>query len=188
MRSVLLSGRCQSRERSSTASFFTKVPPPRAVFGRRKRRAKFRRSQVVMLLALSVPAVLAEGAMAQVRESSPPVLSSGLGNAAFVKAPVIEELRQHPATEFLLDLANLPPIESIGSGSDIRPFLAPGVPADLTRAALRRAWSTDPAIRDFVGLSENSGDFNELEAVPVVGLLTRDGPPTAHASTAPASR
>ena len=188
MRLVLLSGRCQSRERSSTAPRFTKAEPPREVFGRRRRTAKFRRSEVVMLLALSVPAVLAEGAMAQVRENSPPVLSSGLGNAAFVKAPIIEELRQHPATEFLLDVANLPPIASIGSGSDIRPFLAAGVPADLTRAALRRAWSTDPAIRDFVGLSEKSGDFNESDGVSVVGLLTRDGPPTAQASTAPASR
>src|SRR5215467_4614783 len=167
MRLVLLSGRCQSRERSSTAPRFTKAEPQREVFGRRKRTAKFRRTEVVMLLALSVPAVLAEGAMAQVRDNSPPVLSSGLGNAAFVKTPVIEELGQHPAAEFLLDPANLPPIESIGSGSDIRPFLAAGVPADLTRAALRRASSTDPAIRDFIGLSENSWDFDESDGVPV---------------------
>ena len=44
--------------------------------------------------------------------------------------------------------------------SNIRGFLEAGVPGDLTRAALRRAWSSDPAIRDFVGLSENSWDFN----------------------------
>jgi hypothetical protein len=30
----------------------------------------------------------------------------------------------------------------------------------MTRAALRRAWLTDPAIHDFIGLSENSWDFN----------------------------
>src|SRR5690348_15146273 len=54
------------------------------------------------------------------------------------------------------DAALLPPLESITAGSDIRAFLAPGVPAALTRAALRRAWSSDPAIRDFVGLAENS--------------------------------
>src|SRR5688572_313939 len=57
------------------------------------------------------------------------------------------------------DPATLPPIESIHALSDIRAFLAPGVPAALTRAALRRAWVADPAIRDFVGLSENSWDF-----------------------------
>jgi hypothetical protein len=56
--------------------------------------------------------------------------------------------------------AALPPIESIGDKSDIRGFLAPGVPVELTRAALRHAWVADPTIHDFVGLSENSWDFN----------------------------
>lgn len=59
------------------------------------------------------------------------------------------------------DLSKLPPIESIGATTDIRPFLASGVPAELTRAALRRAWLADPAIRDYIGLSENSWDFND---------------------------
>ena len=45
----------------------------------------------------------------------------------------------------------LPPIGSIGPASDIRPFLEPGVPQDLARTALRRAWIVDPAIRGFVG-------------------------------------
>src|SRR5437868_104836 len=65
----------------------------------------------------------------------------------------------------------LPPIESIQSGSDIKAFLAPGVPSELTRAALRRAWAVDPAIRDFVGLSENSWDFNAPDGVPGFGSL-----------------
>ena len=54
----------------------------------------------------------------------------------------------------------LPPIESIGSGSDIRAFLEPSVPEELTRAALRRAWVVDPTIHDFVGVSEDSRDFD----------------------------
>jgi len=77
-------------------------------------------------------------------------------------------------TQSLVDPASLPPIESIGAGSDIRPFLAAGVPADLTRAALRRAWSADPAIRDFIGLSENSWDFNAPGGVPGFGSLTAE--------------
>lgn len=64
------------------------------------------------------------------------------------------------ADEPKFDLASLPSIESIGPGTDIRQFLRAGVPAELTRAALRRAWSSDPAIRDYIGLSENSWDFN----------------------------
>ena len=68
----------------------------------------------------------------------------------------------------------LPPIESIESASDITAFLAPGVPLELTRAALRRAWTADPAIRDFIGLSENAWDFNAPDGVPGFGTLDLD--------------
>jgi hypothetical protein len=74
-----------------------------------------------------------------------------------------------PPSEF--DLASLPPIESIDATTDIRAFLARGVPAALTRAALRRAWLADPAIRDFIGLSENSWDFNAPGGVPGFGPI-----------------
>jgi hypothetical protein len=63
------------------------------------------------------------------------------------------------ATAPAFDLSKLPSIESITATTDIRPFLAPGVPAELTRAALRRAWVADPAIRDYIGPSENAWDF-----------------------------
>ena len=69
------------------------------------------------------------------------------------------------------DPASLPTIESIGAESNIRAFLEAGVPDDLTRAALRRAWSLDPAIRDFVGLSENSWDFNAPGAMAGFGPI-----------------
>lgn len=69
------------------------------------------------------------------------------------------------------DVANLPPIETIDANTDIRPFLAKGVPSDLARAALRRAWSSDPAIREFVGLSENSWDFNAPDGIPGFGPI-----------------
>lgn len=75
------------------------------------------------------------------------------------------------AGEKSFDLKTLPSIESITAETDIRAFLAPGVPAELKRAALRRAWSADPAIRDFVGLSENSWDFNAPGAMAGFGPL-----------------
>ncbi|MDQ2953626.1 MAG: DUF3306 domain-containing protein, partial [Pseudomonadota bacterium] len=75
------------------------------------------------------------------------------------------------AAEPAFDPASLPPLESIVANSDIRAFLRPGVPAGLTRAALRRAWSADPAIRDFIGLSENSWDFTAPNGVPGFGPL-----------------
>jgi hypothetical protein len=69
------------------------------------------------------------------------------------------------------DLSSLPSLESITAATDIRAFLNPGVPAELTRAALRRAWTTDATIRDFVGLSENAWDFNDPAAIPGFGPL-----------------
>ena len=56
------------------------------------------------------------------------------------------------------DAENLPPIESISAETDITAFLRAGVPETLKHAALRRAWSSDPDIRDFVGLNENYWD------------------------------
>ena len=76
-----------------------------------------------------------------------------------------------PAPELEFDLSTLPPIESITATTDIRAFLAPGVPPELTRAALRRAWVADPTIRDFVGIAENQWDFNDPNAIPGFGSL-----------------
>jgi hypothetical protein len=69
------------------------------------------------------------------------------------------------------DLATLPPIDSITAVSDITAFLRAGVPVELTRAALRRVWTADPAIRDFVGLAENAWDFTDPNAMPGFGPL-----------------
>jgi Protein of unknown function (DUF3306) len=70
-----------------------------------------------------------------------------------------------------LDLASLPSIDSIGANTDIAAFLRPEVPTELTRAALRRAWTSDPAIRDFVGLVESGWDFNKPDAISGFGAI-----------------
>jgi Protein of unknown function (DUF3306) len=81
----------------------------------------------------------------------------------------------HPPTSEPPDVADiiakLPPIEEITATTDIRAFLAPGVPSELRLAALRRAWSADPAIRDFIGLAENQWDFNAPDGIPGFGSL-----------------
>jgi hypothetical protein len=69
------------------------------------------------------------------------------------------------------DLTSLPPIESITATTDVAAFLRTGVPLELSRAALRRAWESDPAIRDFIGLAENAWDFNDPNAIPGFGPL-----------------
>jgi len=70
-----------------------------------------------------------------------------------------------------VDIANLPPVESITAATDVTAFLRQGIPPELSRAALRRAWAADPAIRDFVGLAENAWDFNDPHAMPGFGPL-----------------
>jgi hypothetical protein len=87
------------------------------------------------------------------------------------------EQRGEPApatTALTFDVSSLPSLESITSVTDVRAFLAAGVPQELTRAALRRVWAADPSIRDFVGLQENDWDFTKPEGVPGFGHLPPD--------------
>jgi Protein of unknown function (DUF3306) len=76
-----------------------------------------------------------------------------------------------PSSPAAFDAASLPPIESIVADTDIQQFLHETVPADLTRAALRSAWSADPAIRDFVGIAENQWNFNDHAGIPGFGPI-----------------
>jgi hypothetical protein len=71
----------------------------------------------------------------------------------------------------LFDPASLPSIEAITVDTDIRAFLQSRVPAELTRAALRQTWVSDPAIRDFIGIAENQWDFNDPAAIQGFGPL-----------------
>jgi hypothetical protein len=79
--------------------------------------------------------------------------------------------RTDTSAEEPFNLASLPSIEAITANTDIRGFLQSRVPAELTRAALRQAWASDPAIRDFIGIAENQWDFNDPNAIPGFGPL-----------------
>jgi hypothetical protein len=70
-----------------------------------------------------------------------------------------------------VDLSALPSLDEITSATDITGFLKRGVPEALRTAALRKAWSSDPMIRDFIGLSENAWDFNDPTAIPGFGPI-----------------
>ena len=96
------------------------------------------------------PAISEDGEVSSSRRS---VVSAGT-NTKETKGKAEEA--QFP----VFDPQSLPSIDSIVADTDIRGFLAPGVPEDLKRAALQQMWRADPAIRDFIGLSENSWDFN----------------------------
>lgn len=68
-------------------------------------------------------------------------------------------------------VASLPPIEDLTAESDITAFLKKGVPAALKHAALRKVWSLDPQIRDYVGPSEYAWDFNQPGSMAGFGPL-----------------
>ncbi|MCA3278722.1 MAG: DUF3306 domain-containing protein [Roseomonas sp.] len=68
------------------------------------------------------------------------------------------------------DLSSLPPLESLTIESDFKAFLHRKVPLELRSAALRRAWSLDPAIRDFIGPADYAWDFNAPDGVPGFAL------------------
>jgi hypothetical protein len=90
----------------------------------------------------------------------------------------IPQPRSDVAADEPFDPLSLPPIEAITVNTDIRGFLGSRVPAELTRAALRRAWASDPAIRDFIGIAENQWDFGDPHAIPGFGpLLESDDVP-----------
>jgi hypothetical protein len=90
--------------------------------------------------------------------------------AAEAPNPALSGIAETPA-DVVVDLSSLPPIDSIDAATDITAFLRKGIPPELGRAALRRAWASDPAIRDFVGLAENAWDFNDPDAMPGFGPL-----------------
>jgi hypothetical protein len=97
-------------------------------------------------------------------DAPPPIQSADTPNPA--PSPTDED-----AADAGVDLSRLPPIESITAVTDVTAFLRQGIPPELSRAALRRAWASDPAIRDFVGLAENAWDFNDPHAMPGFGPL-----------------
>jgi hypothetical protein len=87
-------------------------------------------------------------------------------NDATIVRPPPETAAEEP-----FDVASLPSIESIVADTDISAFLQSRVPAELARAALRQAWTRDPAIRDFIGIADNQWDFNDPTAIPGFGPL-----------------
>ena len=96
-------------------------------------------------------------------------------------------------------LADLPSLDALTPETDLTPFLRTGVPSALRNAALRRMWSLDPSIRDFVSEArEYAYDWNTPGGVPglgpllpgddvkaMLGRLFRD--PAAEASPEPAA-
>lgn len=99
------------------------------------------------------------------RESEPPASVP----AAARESPAPDEGHQPLSPE---DIAQLPRPEDLTIDSEIGPFLRAGVPQGLRNAALRRMWSLDPVIRDYVGDARDYAyDWNVPGGVPGGGTL-----------------
>ena len=61
-------------------------------------------------------------------------------------------------------IAELPPVESLGEHSDYSPFMREGVPMPLRLAALRKLWTSDPALAGPELLDLHNLDYTHLAA------------------------
>ena len=100
----------------------------------------------------------------QPAQPTPVDAASGAPVAPNAAVPAAGELQ-------LAEPTKLPRIEDLTAGSDFAAFLQKGVPEELKRLALRKAWSLDPAIRDFIEVAENQYDWNAPGGVPGFGEI-----------------
>jgi hypothetical protein len=104
----------------------------------------------------------------------------------FAEAPAAEEAEISEE-----ELARLPPVEEAQSSTDLRPYLRRGVPPALRRAALRRMWSLNPAIRDYVDPAlDYAWDFNAAsggQAAAAAGVARLLGSAVRQVADAPPS-
>jgi len=70
------------------------------------------------------------------------------------------------------EIARLPALDDLRIDTDLTQFLRKGVPRLLRNAALRRMWSLDPGIRDYVSEARDYAyDWNIVGGVPGYGPL-----------------
>jgi hypothetical protein len=99
------------------------------------------------------------------RPENPPITES-----PEVDEQISEQPAQHSESVEAADTRRepepLPRIEDLTAESDLSAFLRAGVPPELQKAALRRAWALDPAIRDYCGPADYALDFNDPDSLP----------------------
>ncbi|MCJ2037333.1 DUF3306 domain-containing protein [Methylobacterium sp. J-068] len=96
------------------------------------------------------------------------------GPAAEAAPESLEAAQESPEVAGALAeaIARLPKLEDLTAQTDLAPFLRAGIPSALRNAALRRMWSVDPGIRDFVSEArEYAYDWNTPGGVPGLGPM-----------------
>jgi len=95
---------------------------------------------------------------------------AALSTACFLAASITSATAQEQAAS-KFDVATLPTLTAIDAQTNVANFLSSDVPVGLRIVALRRAWTVDPAIRDFKGLQESDWDFNDPDSILGFGNL-----------------
>ncbi|RMA41561.1 DUF3306 domain-containing protein [Rhodophyticola porphyridii] len=68
------------------------------------------------------------------------------------------------------ELAALPPIDEVSGATDLQPFMKPGVPETLRKAAMRKVWLSNTLICDHDDPAvDYAWDWNAPEGVPGAG-------------------
>lgn len=71
----------------------------------------------------------------------------------------------------IVDDTPLPSLDDITPEGDIAAFLHKRIPAELQKLALRKAWTSDPVISNFIEMAENQYDWNTPGGCPGFGPL-----------------
>lgn len=95
----------------------------------------------------------------------------------------VEPVDQQPVADELDTDGPLPDLEGLTAKSDLSDFLRNDVPSALKNAAMRKMWSLDPVIRDYVGPSEYAWDFNQPGSMAGFGPLDAGTPAVEFLST-----
>jgi Protein of unknown function (DUF3306) len=104
-----------------------------------------------------------------------PITSPDAAPAESQTVPAPAPAVPHAQGQAALDdmLAALPKLEDLVPGQDLSMFMRAGVPVELRNQALRRMWTIDPAVRDFVSEAlDYAHDYNTPGAAPGFGPLT----------------
>lgn len=107
----------------------------------------------------------------EARKAEPPGSDSSGGGAGPTAPAVPGSGREEDAPAATPAVPELPPLESLGDDSDYSAFLAPGVPPDLRRAALRRLFRSSK-FNVVCPLDDNVRDFTKF--TPLGDIVTAD--------------
>jgi hypothetical protein len=92
------------------------------------------------------------------RQGDEPIAEPAEREATPPEKPTPEE-----AERALID--SLPDLDSLGPGSDFKPFMQKGVPARLRTAALRKLWRSNPVLANLDGLNDYDTDYTDKATV-----------------------